>query len=124
MADGVIETLAKLKPAAANRDAILFAAGRASARRSPVWKWLSLVLIATNLLFLLVRLTPEQSRDPIAIPLSAGDNFEPSIPEAPSNPIDHSARLWNFEPENSEPVPTASIVPEEHWTARTPIRID
>ena len=124
MADDVIEALAKLKPAAVNRDAILFAAGRATAKRSPIWKWLSFGLIATNLLLLRVWLTPEKLPGPIPIPALAEENFELSKPEVPSVPFDRSATLWNLEAESTQPVPTASVVPEEHWTARTPIRFD
>ncbi len=124
MADNVIDTLAKLKPAAVNRDAILFAAGRATAKRSPIWKWLSFGLIATNLLLLRVWLTPETAPGPISIPVLTEENSERSQPELPSVPFDRSATLWNLEAESPQPVPTASVVPEEHWTVRTPIRFD
>jgi len=124
MADDVIQTLAKLKPAAPNRDAILFAAGRASAKRSPIWKWLSFGLIATHLLLILVWLTPEKASGPIPIPVLAEENSELTKPDSPSVPFDRSATLWDLDAESTQLVPTASIVPEEHWTARTPIRID
>ena len=122
MADDVIETLARLKPAAANRDAILFAAGRASARRSPTWKWLTIGLMVSNLLVLRVWLSPEKATEP-----RRPDPMWPVVPpeiETPSAPVDRSASLWNLDAKSSEPVPTSAVVPEEHWTARTPIRID
>ena len=124
MADDVIETLAKLKPAEVNRDAILFAAGRATAERSPIWKWLSFGLIATDLMLLRLWLTPEKLPGPISIPSLAEENSEQTKPDSPSVPFDRSATLWNLEFESTQPVPTASVVPEEHWTARTPIPFD
>ena len=125
MAD-VIETLAKLKPARPDRDAILFAAGRASGRRAPAWKLLVAGLAVQQALLLGIWFSPEQ-RGEVVYPKEA--EAPPPIPESappetPTVPFDRSATLWNLEAESTQPVPTASVVPEEHWTARTPIRFD
>ena len=129
MADDVIETLAKLKPAAPDRDAILFAAGRASARRSPVWIWTSIGLMVSQAVLLGLGIQPANPHRPVETvateaPMTAP---APAIPQTPSLPFDRSASLWNLDPPTPEPVPSASAVPEAHWTARTnlsDLRID
>lgn len=125
MAD-VIETLAKLQPAVPNRDAILFAAGRASVRRAPAWKLLVAGLTVQHAFLLGFWFTPQkrgevvylrEAEAPAPIPESAP-------PEIPAVPFDRSASLLNLNPQSAEPVPTASVVPEEHWTVRTELRFD
>lgn len=121
MADDVIEALARLKPAAANRDAILFAAGRASARRSPLWKWISAVLLVSNLIPPIVWIATEDRSRPAPLQPDGYSPAElaPALPEPFSVPFDRSASLFNLDPPLSESVPTSSVVPEQHWTART-----
>ena len=129
MADDVIETLAKLKPATPDRDAILFAAGRASARHSPAWIWTSIGLMVSQAVLLGLWIQPANSQRPVEkVPAEAPMTAPtPAIPETPSLPFDRSATLWNLDPPTPEPVPSASVVPEAHWTARTnlsDLRID
>ena len=121
MADDVIETLAKLKPAAADRDAILFAAGRASARRSPIWKWISAGLVVSHLVLLFVWRTNEQPTSPLEVERlrDLPADSQPAPAEVPSIPYDRNASLLNHNPPMPESVPTSSVVPEQHWTART-----
>ena len=124
MADGVIETLAKLKPAAPDRDAILLAAGRASVRRAPAWKLLVAGLAAQHALLLGLWFSPGKPdpRDNIRHPHEIGDPSpaaEDLRPELLSVPFDRSASLLDLESPPADPVPTAWVVPEEHWTVRT-----
>ena len=126
MADELIETLAKLKPARPNRDAILFAAGQAAGRGSSVWKWLSIVLMVSHAVLLGIWLTPPNLAEKIPVPEQQPDSVEPKRPnsESPEFEFSRSTSLLNLEVKISEPIPTMSVVPEEHWTVRSPIRFD
>ena len=126
MADELIETLAKLKPARPDRDAILFAAGQAAGRGSSVWKWLSIALMLSNMIVLGTWLTPPKSDRNLPVPVQQPDSVEPQRPnyESPSLEFTRSASLLNLEVKITEPIPTASVVPEDHWTVRSPIRFD
>ena len=121
MADDVIETLAKLKPAAPDRDAILFAAGRASARSPSIWKWLSAALLVSQLILLKVWIATEKQSHPVQPQPDWNLPAEPApaVPETPSAPFDRNASLLNLNPPMPESVPTSSVVPEQHWTARS-----
>ena len=124
MADDVIETLAKLKPAAANRDAILFAAGRASARLGP-WRLLLAGLVIQQAVLISIWTTPKAPEKIVYVKADvpgepAPPDTQPAIPVPPSTPRrgpDFS--LLNLDPQIPEPIPSASIVPEQHWTVRT-----
>ena len=121
MADDVIETLAKLKPTPPDRDAILFAAGAASVRRAPAWKWISAGLLLSNLVVPIVWFATDNRSPPVQPQPDWNLLAEPSptLPETPSIPFDREASLLNLDPPMPEAVPTSSVVPEQHWTART-----
>ncbi len=89
MSEEVIGKLESFTPTLPDRDAILFAAGRASAKPSPVWKRLAAVLATTQVLTLALwlnsRLSPpaEVSAPPSAEPTTAAETlpepyFDPS----------------------------------------------
>ena len=124
MADGVIASLATRKPASPDRDAILLAAGRASVRRAPAWKLLVAGLAVQHALLLGLWFSPGKSdrRDEIR-PMKEIEDRQPAAedirPESPSVPFDRSASLFDLDPPPTVPVPTASVVSERHWTART-----
>jgi len=123
MADDVIDILAKCKPAPVNRDAMLFAAGQAAARRKPIWKWLCFLLIGSQLATLGMWLFPNQSsmqeHQPIVSPaIEVPAAILPSV-EPWSVPWIRSGSLQNLERTSSEPVPSSSVIPEEHWSVRT-----
>lgn len=126
MADELIETLSKLKPARPNRDAILFAAGQAAGRGSSVWKWLSIALMLSHVVLLGLWLTPPKLARNLPVPEPQRDSVEPQRPssESPALEFSRSTSLINLEAKISEPIPTMSVVPEEHWTVRSPIRFD
>ncbi len=129
MADDVIASLAKRKPASPDRDAILLAAGRASVRRAPAWKLLVAGLVAQHAVLLGLWFSPGKPdpRDNIR-PLKETEDRPPAAeeprPEFPSVPFERSASLFDLDPPPTVPVPTASVVPEGHWTVRTELRID
>ncbi len=124
MADDVIEALARLKPAAANRDAILFAAGRASARRGP-WRLLLAGLVIQQAVLISIWTTPKTPETIVYVKADvpgepAPPDPLPAIPEPPSiAPRSTGPWLLNLDPQSPEPIPSASIVPEQHWTVRT-----
>ncbi len=126
MADDVIDRLAKLKPAAPDRDALLFAAGRASARRGP-WRLLLVGLVIQQAVLISIWSSPKEptrNRDPMWDPVGLPVPLEPrpSVPEPPSSaPRGGAASLLNLNPESPDPIPTAAVVPEHHWTVRTPL---
>lgn len=126
MADELIETLAKLKPARPDRDAILFAAGQAAGRGSSVWEWLCIALMLSHMVVLGIWLTPPKSDRNLPVPEQQTDSVEPQLPnsESPSLDSGRSVSLLNLEVKITEPIPTASVVPEDHWTVRSPIRFD
>jgi hypothetical protein len=71
------EELKGFTPVAPDRDAILFAAGRASVRRWAGWKWLTVGLIASNAVTLGVLFWPNAVADTPAV-------FTPELP--PTDP--------------------------------------
>jgi hypothetical protein len=84
MSEDVIGKLESFTPAAVDRDALLFAAGRASVKPSPGWKWLAGALGVTQALTLAVWLAPRPAPHPVD-PIPAPDPVladEPVIPVA------------------------------------------
>ena len=124
MADDVIDRLAKLKPSAPDRDAMLFAAGRASARRGP-WRLLLVGLVIQQAVLISIWTAPKAPEKIVYLSVEAmgervPDDSQPAIPEPPSAPSRGPGfSLLNLDPQSSEPIPGASIVPEQHWTVRT-----
>lgn len=124
MADDVIETLAKLKPTAPDRDAILFAAGRASARRGP-WRLLLVGLVIQQAVLISIWTAPKTPEKIVYLNTEvmgepAPPDSQSAIPESPSiAPRGSGPSLLNLDPQSSEPIPSASIIPEQHWTVRT-----
>ena len=94
MADDVIDALKRLKPAAPDRDAILLAVGRASAPRSPAWKWLACGLMAMQLATAALWMRPapvppSAERPPDPIP---AESVEPK-PDSPPTPPEPNSYL-------------------------------
>ncbi len=124
MADDVIDALAKLKPAAPDRDAILFAAGRASARRGP-WRLLLVGLVIQQAVLISIWISPKERGSVLpGMPLPIGPPVDvdpqPVIPESPSvAPRGSGPSLLDLDPQSPDPIPGASIIPEQHWTIRT-----
>ncbi len=123
MADDVIDILAKCKPAPVNRDAILFAAGQAAARRSPIWKWLCVLLLGTQLatlgFWLIPNRTPSLEPLPVVVPVNPVPAAFPATEEPRFVQWMRPGSLQELELQSSEPLPSASVMPEEHWSVRT-----
>jgi hypothetical protein len=123
MADDVIDRLAKLKPAAPDRDAMLFAAGRASARRGP-WRLLLVGLVIQQAVLIWIWTLPKEPENIVYLKAESIGQPSPSDPqsapaEAPSVSPRGPASLLNLDQQSSEPIPSSSIAPEQHWTVRT-----
>lgn len=116
MSEDVIAKLGAFTPSAIDRDAILFAAGRASARPSKFWKHAAIVLFLTQLTTLGVMVWPgsRAKTDPVnsSIPPSASpkvSEFELSVPDdAPPSPNPYSLLALRFNP---EPLSESSLNP-------------
>ena len=90
----VAAALSAFTPVAADRDAPLFAAGRASAPKRRVWKWLAAGLTATNAVTLAVLLWPKWE---VLLPsLEPTPAVEPA-PVRP-DPSSYIALTWGLEP--------------------------
>ena len=97
--DPVLDKLTRFTPMVANRDQLLFDAGRASARGSSGWKWLSGGLLLSHALWLLVWLWPSPSLE--------------VLPPGPANPSPPAAvtppsQTELEETESSYPSPPAN----------------
>lgn len=77
MSEELIGKLARFTPAAVDRDAMLFAAGRASVRPSRSWKWATAVLAVSQAVTLAVWLWPAA---PVPVP---APQEAPTPPEPP-----------------------------------------
>jgi hypothetical protein len=82
-------------PAAPNRDALLFAAGRASAPRRTLWKWLVVGLMVSNAVTLAVLLWPKPEV-PVPVVPDPPDVVDP-IPVRP-DPHSYLALTMGLEP--------------------------
>lgn len=88
-----ISALGQLTPVGPNRDDLLFAAGRASARPSRWWKAVAGFLAVTQAITLAVLLWPQPVPPTIAIPVPPAVTPEPPtepVPAPPSEPDPHS----------------------------------
>lgn len=70
MPEDVTRDLSGFTPVVPDRDAILFAAGQAAARRWAGWKWLTVGLVTTNAFTLGVLFWPKPAVNP-TLPLEA-----------------------------------------------------
>ena len=82
MPEDVTRDLTAFTPVVPDRDAILFAAGQAAARRWAGWKWLTVGLLATNAVTLGVLFWPR----PAVNPPSPVETAEPPPADVPPSP--------------------------------------
>lgn len=68
MSEDVMGKLGSFTPAAVDRDALLFAAGRASAKPSARWKWIAAAIAVSQCLTLGLWLAPKKSEPPPVVP--------------------------------------------------------
>jgi hypothetical protein len=84
MPEDVTRDLKAFTPVGLDRDAILFAAGKAAARRGGWWKWLAAALIVSNAVSLGILFWPNPSvnpSQPVAEPSPLVEPPEPFRPE-------------------------------------------
>ncbi|HWG43410.1 MAG TPA: hypothetical protein VN688_11545 [Gemmataceae bacterium] len=91
MSEPLAERLSRFTPDSTglDRDALLFAAGRASARPNRRWMAIAGVLAVSQLLTLMA-LWPRTPSAPINPPIVAVQPFEPVVPPTPHDP----SELW------------------------------
>jgi len=121
------DRLGRFTPNAAglDRDAILFAAGRRSARGSWVWKAAAVVL-AVSQVVTLVALWPKSPAvvAPIAAPAALAPMDEPAPPESPPPDV-WTAGSRPDVVQQSEPLSTVQFIPSDPpLTARSGFRFD
>lgn len=104
--EDVIGKLAAFSPAIVDRDALLFAAGRASVRPARGWKWATAALLATQLLTLVLWQWP---KPPVA-PSVAPSVVQPEPPSDPAEPPPDPYSLWALT-HNPEPRVVSNAVP-------------
>ena len=105
MSEGSVERLSRFTPAAGalDRDTLLFAAGRASARPNRAWIALAVGLVATQALTLVLLLWPSA---PPAAPPPAAAAPPPAAPAPPVSPdSSESPGLWSVRHNLLEPEP-------------------
>lgn len=83
MPEDVTRDLKAFTPVVPDRDALLFAAGKAAARRWAGWKWLTLALAATNAATLGVLFWPKPASPPSRPTAEPFPVVEPSEPYRP-----------------------------------------
>lgn len=83
MPEDVKHPLAAFTPVGLDRDAVLFAAGKATARRWAGWKWLTFGLLATNTVTLAVLFWPKPAVNPSRPVVAPIPTVEPSEPLTP-----------------------------------------
>lgn len=110
MSEDVTDKLTRFTPVAIDRDAMLFAAGRAAGRSSRGWKWLTLGLVATNAVTLAVLFWPK----PVLVPTPTAEPppyTEPAEPVRP-DPYSYLALRNGFAPPSTaDPGPTRPSAP-------------
>jgi hypothetical protein len=112
MSEPLAERLSRFTPdaGALDRDALLFAAGRASARPGRRWKALAGALAASQLLTLAL-LWPHTPAGPSVVPAAAVQTTEPPPPSDPSSWSSPRDRI--FVGDQPTPAGGDSFVPDE-----------
>lgn len=102
--EDVIGKLGRFSPAAVDRDALLFAAGRASVRPAGGWKWATAALLVTQLVTLGLWLGPRSE------PPAPGPEVKPMLPDDPPAPAPDPYSLIALT-RNDEPPPAPDYTP-------------
>jgi hypothetical protein len=114
MPEDVTRDLSAFTPAGLDRDAVLFAAGRAAARRWGGWKWLATGLAVTNAVTLGVLLWPKPAVEaPPAVEVPVPAVVEP-VPTRPE-PSSYLALTWELDQsptgDPGSPAPASQLTP-------------
>ena len=112
-----IPALSKFTPAAANRDDLLFAAGRASARIPARWKWLAGLLTVTQTATLALWLWPKPEPATVEVPVpptAVVPEADPVPPPTPPDPHSYLALMHR----DGDAEPRERFVPDDPRPAR------
>jgi hypothetical protein len=98
-----LEKLKRFSPVVVNRDAILFEAGRASARPGSYWKWLAIALLMSHLGWVAIWFWPTQSaKKPEVVE-------QPATAPEPEPPVPSSyLAMWRDISQSGELAPVSS----------------
>ncbi len=106
MSEDLTKKLSQFTPVHLDRDAILFAAGRASARPKRIWKWTTLVLLITQSLtigWLLLRSNPQPNTpEPNPAPVTESATALPELPSVEPSPYSLIALAHNPDPVSAD----------------------
>ena len=117
MSEDVTDKLTRFSPTAIDRDAVLFAAGKAAARRGNGWTWLAAGLLLSNAVTLAVLFWPKPL--PVTTPPAESPPYtEPAEPARP-DPYSYLALRNGF-----TPPPTADAGPSRAAVPLTPRSIN
>lgn len=107
------EELKGFTPVAPDRDAILFAAGQATARRWAGWKWLTFGLVLSNAVTLGVMFWPKTAA-PVPPPVVVPDPLPADVlPSFPLEPYSYIAlrQGWERPPVGAGETPSLPVEP-------------
>jgi hypothetical protein len=121
MPEDVTRDLSAFTPAGLDRDAVLFAAGKAAARRPAVWKWLAVGLAVSNAVTLGVLLWPTPPVEvPVPVEVPPAVEAPPAVVEpVPTRPEPSSylALTWGLDQspvaDPGTPSPARSLTPRD-----------
>jgi hypothetical protein len=109
--------LKKFTPAGPNRDVLLYAAGRASARPPARWKWATGLLAVSQAVTLTLWLWPKADVVPLPLPALPPPVVAPDpdpVPPSPPEPYSYLALMYR-DPD-PEPEPRERFVPRPERT--------
>lgn len=117
MSEPFLERLSRFTPdtGSLDRDALLFAAGRASVRPNRGWMMVTALLTGTQVLSLVLlwpHAAPPGARSPaqVATAPAPPPAVEPAVPEPPAQPGTWSARSRLVEPETGDQPATGTFI--------------
>lgn len=116
MPEDVTRGLSAFTPAGLDRDAVLFAAGKAAARRWGGWRWLTAGLAVSNAVTLGVLVWP---KPPVGSPVPAVEAPPAAVEPAPIRPEPSSylALTWGLDQspvaDPGTPPPARSLTPRD-----------
>lgn len=116
MPEDVTRDLSAFTPAGLDRDAVLFAAGQAAARRWAGWKWLAVALAVSNAVTLGALLWPKPLVEAAVPAVEAPPAVVEPVPTRPE-PSSYLALTWGLDQppvaDPGTPSPARSLTPRD-----------
>lgn len=112
MSEGLTAKLARFSPTSVDRDAVLFATGKAAGRRT-VWKWLTAALAVSNAVTLAALAWPKPTPPVLVVPPPILSPDSPAEPYGSPAPSSYLALLKDVEAGRS-PSPADGDSPPSH----------